>query len=293
MRLQWSRPEGKRPRRSGGPCGWAPQLAQSLQRHVISIRRAGLPATLESKPLAAVTFGRYGIQATMKMNQASRNGRPSRGPGFWKEVGDAEAIAAVRVGDRAMFEALVRRYNERLYRVGMGFLEQRVDVEDAMQETYLQAYRNLGRFRGESSVGTWLTRIMINQCRMRLRRERRRRGRLEERPMEPFDEREPWAGPERDLNSEEIKRLLEQSIERLPSSYRAVYMLREVQNLSLAEVAESLDITPQNARVRLHRAREALKDILLEKAEEMELFSYPAPWCNPLSARVMGAIADL
>ena len=205
------------------------------------------------------------------------------------EISDADAAAEVVRGNREMFEVIVRRHNQRLYRVGMAYLRNHALVEDAMQNSYLKAFLHLGRFRGAAAFATWLTRIMINECLMLLRRH----GRESNPPLDLDHDRDPESptpGAAEQITLREMKHALEQAIQTLPRNYRAVYMLREVQQLSTAETAACLGLSPAGVKVTLHRARERLKAILLETAAGAELFSYPAAFCDPLTARVMRAV---
>ena len=206
-------------------------------------------------------------------------------------VSDRDAIAEVVRGNREMFEVLVRRYNQQLFRVGFACLKRHDAVEDAMQNTYLKAYLHLGKFRGSSAFGTWLTRIMINECRMWLRKHRRD----SDQPLsdtvaegsQPTDEA-PEASS--NLTATDMKKLLERAIDELPPRYRKVYMLREVQQLSTTETARCLGLSTENVKVTLHRAREQLKAKLLKNAAASELFAFLAPRCNRLTAKVMAAV---
>ncbi len=208
----------------------------------------------------------------------------------WTEISDDQAISEVLRGNREMFEVLVRRHNQLLYRIGVGFLRRHEAVEDAMQNSYLKAFLNLGRFHRDAAFSTWLSRIMINECLMQLRRERATREESwEARPIpEPVDDKIRAGLAE--LTLSEMKTLLENSINGLPRRYRSVYLLRDVQQLTTAETAAALGITPQNVKVLLHRAREKLKARLLENAAGAEIFPYHAPHCNRMTARVMAAV---
>ena len=203
------------------------------------------------------------------------------------EISDADAIAEVVRGNREMFEVVVRRHNQRLYRVGMAYLRNHALVEDAMQNAYLKAFLHLGRFHGTAAFATWLTRIMINECLMLLRRPDQDR----EPPSENrSDDASPAPGAADQITLREMKHLLEHAIDHLPRTYRAVYVLREVQQLSTAETAACLGLSSVGVKVTLHRARERLKSILLDSAAGAELFTYPAVFCDPLTARVMNAV---
>jgi RNA polymerase sigma factor (sigma-70 family) len=206
------------------------------------------------------------------------------------EVSDLDAINGIIAGNREMFEVIVRRYNTQLYRVGMAYLRNHAQAEDAMQNTYLKAFLHLARFRRDSGFGTWLTQIMINECLMILRTRKRF-------TMETLDEggadvnHESFVVPPSDsLHHQDIKTVLETAIQTLPRVHRAVYLLREVQHMSTAETAASLGLSEANVKVSLHRAREALKAELLKSAAGVELFDYPAYFCDPMTARVMQAI---
>lgn len=187
-------------------------------------------------------------------------------------------------GHREMFEVIVRRYNPRLYRVGMAYLRNHAQVEDCMQNAYLKAFLNLKRFHGEAAFSTWLTRIMINECLMLLRSLKRQRIELFEVVESVPDDSAP---AESRAGAPEIKAVLESGIATLPRIQRAVYLLRDVQQLSVAETARCLGLTPSNVKVSLHRARAALKKHLLQTAAGLELFAYGAEFCDPLTAAVM------
>lgn len=208
------------------------------------------------------------------------------------DISDLDAVNRIIGGNREMFEVIVRRYNTQLYRTGMAYLRNHAQTEDAMQNAYLKAFLHLDRFRGGSAFATWLTRIMINECLMILRTRKRF-------TMENIDERgagekhESFVVPPSDsLHHQDIKTVLESAIQTLPRRHRAVYLLREVQQLSTAETAQCLGLSRANVKVALHRAREALKAELMRSVAGVELFDYPACFCDPMTARVMQAILN-
>lgn len=206
------------------------------------------------------------------------------------EIGDAEVIEEVNRGNRHIFEVLVRRHNQRLFRTGMIYLRRAETVEDAMQNTWLKVFVNLERFNGTAAFPTWLTRIMINECLLLLRKGRA----VVEEPLGEevaslvADSAE--TGADRSLSLKETEALLEQTIHGLPRKYRAVYVLREVQQLSIPEVAACLGIPITSVKVSSHRAREMLKARLCASPAGVELFPFHAMRCNPLTARVMAAV---
>jgi RNA polymerase sigma factor (sigma-70 family) len=209
------------------------------------------------------------------------------------ETTDLEAVNEVIRGNREMFEVIVRRYNTQLYRVGMAYLRNHAQTEDAMQNAYLKAFLNLNRFRGTAAFATWLTRIMINECLMMLRSKKRFVMENIEQADERVDHESfviPMADP---LHNQDLKAVLEQAIQTLPRTHRAVYLLREVQHLSTEETAQALGVSRENVKVMLHRAREGLKAQLMKSAAGIELFDYPATYCDPMTAQVMQAIRAL
>jgi RNA polymerase sigma-70 factor (ECF subfamily) len=219
-------------------------------------------------------------------------------------LSDLEAIAAVTRGDREVFEVIVRRYNQMLFRVGMAYLRNHAQVEDAMQNAYVKAFLNLKKFERSAAFSTWLTRIMINECLMTLRRQKSRPEAALADDTAASDEGDvvvhhAFGAQASDsaasdhVNLKEMTALLEQAIAALPRKYRTVYVLREVQQLNTAEVAAALGVSVASVKVDLHRARERLKAELLKTAAGNELFSYPARYCDPMTGRVMGAIAGL
>lgn len=209
----------------------------------------------------------------------------------FEEIADCDAVADVIRGNREMFEVIVRRYNPQLYRVGMAYLRSHAQAEDAMQNAYVKAFLHLDRFRRSAAFGTWLTRIMINECLMLLRRRKSAREAPADALLFEAPAPEPAAADE--INRQEMKILLEQAIAILPRNLRSVYMLREVQHLSTAETAACLGLSVDNVKVSLHRARERLKAELLKSAAGVELFAYPAAFCDPLTARVLRAVNAL
>lgn len=206
------------------------------------------------------------------------------------QVSDADVLEEVRKGNREMFEVIVRRYNQRLFRVGMAYLRNHERTEDAMQNAYLKAYVHLRSFTGSAAFSTWITRIMINECLMMIRKQNSVQEKmLSEELQASFPTHHDHHG-RRDLSLKEMKTLLENTISELPLKYRTLYILREVQQLSTAEAAESLGLSVSNVKVALHRARELLKERLLKSTQGLELFPYPAIYCNGMTTQVMACI---
>jgi RNA polymerase sigma factor (sigma-70 family) len=206
------------------------------------------------------------------------------------EQSDLCVINDVLHGNRERFAVLVRRYNQRLFRIGMGYLRQPDRVEDMMQNTYLKAFLNLSRFQQNSTFSTWLTRIMINECLQFLRSQQRR-----PQPSDALGDRveeeitEPDVAAQQASNAE-LRLLLENAITQLPPTYRLVYLLREIEHLDTQQTADALGVTTESVRVRLHRAREMLKQQLLDTAAGLELFRFGDEHCHAFTSEVMAAV---
>ena len=209
-----------------------------------------------------------------------------------RELNDAEVITRVLDGEVELYEILMRRYNERIYRVARAVLRDDGESEDVMQETYVRAYRNLAKFEGRSSFATWITRIALNEA---LQRTRKRQ------PMEPMDGEDHIMqlaalgdSPEQSYGRQEITGILEEAIAALPEQYRTVFMLREVEEMSTEEAAEALELSEENVRIRLHRARGLLKKFLVEKAGLAARHAYPfhLSRCDRVVAKVFAQIRE-
>ncbi len=209
------------------------------------------------------------------------------------QISDQEALEEVAKGNREMFEVIVRRYNQRLFRVGMAYLRNHELTEDAMQNAYLNAYMHLGSFNGLAAFSTWITRIMINECLTILRKQKSIHEKTFSEDLRASLPAHHDDHGQKNLSLKEMKALLEKTIGELPEKYRTLYMLRDVQQLSTAETAESLGLSVSNVKVGLHRARELLKTRLLKSTAGIEIFPYPAIYCNPLLAKVMKSISEL
>jgi RNA polymerase sigma-70 factor (ECF subfamily) len=185
---------------------------------------------------------------------------------------DADLVALVRQGSGAAFAAIMQRYNGSLYRVARGVVRDDAEAEDVLQEAYLRAYGALGEFRGEASLRTWLTRIVLNEALGRLRR-RRPTEELEaiDRAVQSGDSRvimfpgvNTPGDPESAAARAEIRRLLESAIDELPDNFRVVFILRDVEGMSIEDTADHLGILPDTVKTRLHRARRLLRATLQE-----------------------------
>ncbi|MBS2031128.1 MAG: sigma-70 family RNA polymerase sigma factor [Deltaproteobacteria bacterium] len=185
---------------------------------------------------------------------------------------DAVLVERARDGQPGAFEALVRRHSGRVYRLALRMTGSAQDAEEITQETFLSAHQGLARFRGEAAVTSWLHRIAANFALMRLRH-RRISGAAEEQLTQsvgPHEDRAPPAYPiaqasvhtEQHLLDVELRRAIEQAVDRLPDEYRVVFLLRDVEDLSYEEIAEATSSTVPAIKSRLHRARLALRQAI-------------------------------
>lgn len=211
-----------------------------------------------------------------------------------RELDDTEVIARVLGGETALYEIIMRRYNERLYRVARAILHDDGEAEDVMQDTYVRAYKSLAQFQGRSAFATWLTRIAVNEALQR------RKQRMRTEPIDFQNGAEDHImelaalgdSPEQNYGRREITGILEHAIAALPEQYRVVYMLREVEEMSTEETAEALELSEENVRIRLHRARGLLKKYLVEKAGLAARHAYPfhLSRCDRVVANVFAKI---
>jgi RNA polymerase sigma-70 factor (ECF subfamily) len=203
-----------------------------------------------------------------------------------------------RVDDSAEFETLMRRHNRMLFRTARAILHDDAEAEDALQDAYVKAYGSMGTFRGDAKVSTWLARIVANEALQRLRKSKRRDtivplrtgGNQEE--LNEIPEGNMSKGPEHAAGRAEMRRLLEKRIDALPDAYRPVFMLRAVEELTVEETAEVLNIPAATVRTRFFRARSLLRESL---ASEIDLacedaFAFAGERCDRIVAAVMARL---
>jgi RNA polymerase sigma-70 factor, ECF subfamily len=197
---------------------------------------------------------------------------------------EAQIIASVLAGNTHEFHDLIRPYERSVYIMALSLLHNEADAEDAAQEAFLKAFRNLANFRGDSKFSTWLISITLNEARSRLRSRKTA-------PMESLDE--PPEGqesvtpallrdwreiPSEALERQEIRHLLQQAITDLPLIYREVFLLRDVEELSVNESAEALGISIASVKVRLHRARLMMQKKLVPQLKKVNPKRRWFPW---------------
>ena len=210
-----------------------------------------------------------------------------------RDHSDAETIQQVLDGNTAMFELLMRRYNERVYRAARSIVRDEQEAEDVMQQAYVNAFTHLRQFNGSAQFLTWLTRIAINEALARVRRRDRYEAFDDDRRhVEPFMSSNPEPNPERQAFTGELRRLLEWAIDALPGGMREVFVLREVEGLSTSEVADCLGVSDDVVKTRLSRGRALLRRLLMERtgATAPEAFRFYRPRCDRVVALVLARI---
>jgi RNA polymerase sigma-70 factor (ECF subfamily) len=211
---------------------------------------------------------------------------------------DPMKTASPRAADSAAFEALMRQHNRMLFRTARAILHDDAEAEDALQDAYVLAYQAMGKFRGEAKVSTWLARIVANEALQRLRKSKRRdtivplRSSDSVEEINEIPEGNMSKGPERSAERAEMRKLLEKRIDALPDAYRPVFMLRAVEELSVEETAEVLQIPAATVRSRFFRARSLLRESL---AAEVDLayedaFGFAGERCDRIVANVMARL---
>ena len=216
------------------------------------------------------------------------------------DLSDAALMARLRGGDPAAAREVIKLNNQRLFRAAWSVLKNRLEAEEAIQETYLKGFASIAGFKGDSSLSTWLTRIVINEAKSRKRANQRRLLAVSEAGVAFIEEyrdtsmtgRAYARSPDDALLRREVAARLERAIAHLPEAFRLVFVLREVEELSVKETAQSLQISPQTVKTRLFRAKRRLR---LELTPELkgvlaEVFRFGGADCEALTGSVLGKL---
>jgi len=212
------------------------------------------------------------------------------------DLTDGELSRRIAAGDEVAFEALMRKYNRMLYRVARSVLRNDAEAEDALQLAYLQAYRGMGSYRGESKLSTWLTRIVLNESLMRARKQRRESmvipldSTTDEADVAMIENMEsPGELPESAAIRTQTRALIERRIDALPEVFRTVFVLRALEELSVEETAASLGIPEATVRTRFFRARALLRESLARDIDVAtpEAFGFDGARCDRIVAAVL------
>ena len=213
---------------------------------------------------------------------------------------DLSIVARVSAGDRAAFALLMRRYNGRLYRLARASLRDDAEAKDALQDAYLCAFRSLAQFRGEAGLGTWLSRLVLNECRARLRRSSRRQKiipmistELNMDAVADVAETGDSQAPEHVLARSQMRTVLERKVGELPEIFRVVFVLRSIEELSIEEIAATLDVPPETVRSRHFRAKGMLRESLAREIDlaQGDIFEFGGVNCDQMVAAVLERLA--
>ncbi len=208
-----------------------------------------------------------------------------------ESTSDEDLVRRVLAGEVACFELLIRRNNQRLFRLVRSVVTSDDEAEDVMQEAYVAAFSHLRDFAGKARFSTWLSRIALHEAFARKRRTKRMTG-IDDVPREDVAMSSAVRGPEQRASDRELGIILERAVDSLPESFRTVFVLRSVEQLSVAETSELLDISEETVKTRLHRARHQLRSLLTERigAQVPQLFDFHLSRCDRVVARVFARI---
>jgi RNA polymerase sigma-70 factor, ECF subfamily len=213
----------------------------------------------------------------------------------WAGVPDEQIVGRIRAGEGALYEVLMRRYNQRLYRVAISILRNEAEAEDVMQDAYVRAYTHLDQFAGQAKFSTWLTKIAVYEALARLRG----RGRIEDLDLIletnvhiMTSVTKVTRDPETQAYDEELKVVMERAIDALPATYRSVFVLRAVEGMNVAETAACLDLSPEAVKTRFHRGRSLLRQELQRRAgvTTAQVFPFHLSKCDRIVAAVLQRI---
>ena len=202
-----------------------------------------------------------------------------------QQLNDEEILARMSAGETALYEILIRRYNPLLYKIGRSYGFFHEDTQDLMQDAYITAYQHLNEFEGKSQWSTWLARIMINKCLYKLKINKRMK-------ITTLGD-EGTVSIDKTILSLELGKVMEKAIEGLPENYRMVFILREVQGLSVMQTAEILNITPVNVKVRLNRAKSQLQNKLDKWYNGADIYEFNLVYCNQVVNAVFKEIETM
>lgn len=210
-----------------------------------------------------------------------------------QRVSDEDVITRVMNGEKSAYELIMRKYNQRLFRIARSYITNEDEIEDVIQEAYIKAYEQMPRFEKRSSFSTWLFRIVINEALARVKQQKRftsisydlpnNAGNVRELPIE-LQAKETPIGK---LMNTELKDILEKAVDCLPDKYRSVFVMREVEGMSVAETSESLRITETNVKVRLNRAKEMLQETIGGFYHDAGVFHFNLVRCDRIVNNVL------
>jgi RNA polymerase sigma factor (sigma-70 family) len=209
---------------------------------------------------------------------------------------DEEIAVSVLAGEKELFEVIMRRHNQRLFKISRAYVNDSNEAEDIVQQAYINAYEHLPSFEGRSKFSTWLIRILINEA-MRKSKHENRSISLETHSLGNGEERELHQlpsptneNPAEKVMNDELRSILERTIDGLPIKYRSVFVMREVDGMSIAETGESLGISAANVKVRLNRAKEMLKQRIGSLYHDAGVYHFDLVRCDRIVVNVLSRV---
>ena len=210
-------------------------------------------------------------------------------------ISDHEIITRILQGEKNLYAVIVRRYNQRLYRIALSIINDDAEVEDIMQVAYINAWENLEKFAFKASFSTWLTRILINESLLRLKK----RGKSINMNDDKMD-KEIYQQHTKDVQTPvvkmintELKLALEDAIRQLPEKYRTVFIMREIEDMNVAETQACLDISGVNVKVRLNRAKALLRESLSAFYKKEDILHFHLSRCDRVIEKVMSKVQSV
>jgi RNA polymerase sigma factor (sigma-70 family) len=207
---------------------------------------------------------------------------------------DAEVINGILLGNKSLFELLIRRYNPDLYKIGRGYGFSHQDTEDLMQETFISSFQNLSKFENRSSFKTWIIRIMLNQCYHKSHKlDYQNKLGIEisvNQNSGAMYLTTKHSNPDRSVVNKELKNVIETALKNLPEDYRMTFILRELTGLNVAQTAELLNITTTNVKVRLNRAKMMLRKEIEKIYSPEDIYEFNLIYCDKIVDEVMKKI---
>lgn len=213
---------------------------------------------------------------------------------------EPELVDYARAGDHQAFRAIMKRCNQRLFRIARAVVRDEAEAEDVLQEAYTRAFNAIATFRGEAGIATWLTRIVLNEAHGRLRRRKltvdldQVEAAQESAQVLNFPGMTKSEDPEADAARAQIRRILERAVDALPEPFRLVFILREVEELSVEETASHLNLKVETVKTRLHRARRRLREALDAQLGDVMVGAYPflGARCERITEAVLQQLAE-
>lgn len=215
----------------------------------------------------------------------------------YQQLSEIEVIDRITDGDIALFEVLIRRYNPYLYKIGRSYGYNHQDVEDLMQDTFINAFESLGKLQNKIYFKTWLVRIMLNEC---YRKKHKASSKMELitdtflfEKTKPMFSNNNNSDTERNVGNRELNKIIENAIENIPMDYRLVFTLRELNGMSVMESAKILNITETNVKVRLNRAKAMLRKQVEKMYSAEDIFQFNLIYCDKIVDGVMKQINSI